>query len=149
MFDYFWLKKIQTVNPDLNLHLAVFVLRSITGILFFFQGYDKLFNIKIDGVVNAFGDSFDQKKISRMVLRPAIMVSSWIELLCGFLLAFGLESNIALYLLAFNMIFVALSFSFIKPMWDMQHFFPRLVFIVALLLLPPEWNKISIDQLLK
>jgi len=149
MFDYFWLEKIQTMNPDFNLHLAVFVLRCVTGILFFFQGYDKLFNIKITGVINTFEDSFSKKNISRNVLRPAIMLSSWIELLCGFLLALGLESNIALYILAFNLVFVSLAFSVIKPMWDMQHFFPRLVFVIALLLLPPEWDKISIDYLLK
>lgn len=137
------------MNQNFNLHLAVFVLRSVTGILFFFQGYDKLFNIKIAGVMNAFGDSFNQKKISRNILRPAVMLSSWIELLCGFLLAIGLESHMALYFLAFNMIFVALAFSLIKPMWDMQYYFPRLIFIIALLLLPSDWDKISLDHLFK
>ena len=148
MFDYFWLDKIQIMNPDFKLHLAVLLLRSVTGILFFFQGYDKIFNIKINGVINAFGNSFNQKNISRNLLKPSILLSAWIELLSGLFLTIGLETNIALYLLAFNMIFVALAFSFIKAMWDMQHYFPRLVFIFALLIIPSGWDTISLDHLL-
>jgi uncharacterized membrane protein YphA (DoxX/SURF4 family) len=136
------------MGPDFKFHLAAFLIRTITGILFFFQGYDKIFNIKISGVMNTFGNSFAQKKISNTFLRPSILLSAWIELICGLLLAIGLESNIALYLLAFNMIFVALAFSFIKAMWDMQHYFPRLVFIFILLILPSGWDTISLDHIL-
>src|SRR5689334_14729305 len=104
------------MNPGFNVMLATLVLRTVAGILFFFQGYDKLFNIRIAGIINTFGDSFFRKKIPAAALRPAILISSWIELICGLALFIGLERNIALYLLSFNMIFVALAFSIIKPM---------------------------------
>ena len=149
MFDYFWLKKIQTMNQDFNLQLALFLLRCVTGILFFFQGYDKIVNVKIEGVMNAFGDSFNQKNISRSLIRPAIAVSSYAELICGALLVFGFQRDMVLGILAVDMVLVALMFSIIKPMWDMQHFFPRFVFIIALLILPKEFDTLTIDHLLK
>ncbi len=137
------------MNQDFNLQLALLLLRCVTGILFFFQGYDKVFNVKIDGVMNAFGDSFNQKNISRSLVRPAITISSYAEMICGVLLVFGFQRDLALAILATDLVFVSLIFSMIKPMWDMQHFFPRFVFIIALLILPKEFDVFSIDHLLK
>ena len=149
MFDYFWLKNIQPMNQDFNFQLALLLLRLVTGILFFFQAYDKIFIIKLDGVMNAFGDSFNKKNISRSLIRPAVAASSYTELICGALLIFGFQRDLALIFLAVDMFFVALIFSIIKPMWDMQHYFPRFVFIITLLLLPKEFDTFTIDQMLK
>ena len=61
----------------------------------------------------------------------------------------GLGRDIALYVLASELVFVAIAFSLIQPMWDMEYFFPRLVFIIALLLIPGGWDKFSLDYVLR
>jgi uncharacterized membrane protein YphA (DoxX/SURF4 family) len=37
-----------------KVQIAEFIIRVFTGILFLFQGYDKVFKVKISGVVNTF-----------------------------------------------------------------------------------------------
>ena len=80
------------MNQEFNISIAILLLRLVTGILFYFQGYDKIFKIKIDGVVRTFNDS----------LKDAL--------------------------------------------WDLHFFLPRMVFIVSLLLLPPQNDFWSLDR---
>ena len=61
----------------------------------------------------------------------------------------GLFKYIALYMLGINLLVAAVVFSLIKPMWDMQYYFPRLVLVIALLLLPGDWDILTVDYLLK
>jgi putative oxidoreductase len=81
------------------------------------------------------------------ILKPLIAISSFIELLCGLLLIIGLFRNPALMLLSFNLVFVALSFSLIKPMWDMKFYFPRMILVVILLFCLPGHDIFSLDWL--
>ena len=46
------------------------------------------------------------------------------------------------------MIGASLAFSIMRPMWDLQHVFPRLALLVAVLILPEAWDLISIDNFL-
>lgn len=137
------------MNQELNLTVALCLLRVVTGILFFYQGCDKIFNVKIEGVVQAFMDSIRQTWVPRVFLRPFAVITSYIEMIAGLFLIFGLFRDASLYLLSFNLILVAFAFSSIKAMWDMQYFFPRMVFVVALLLLPSESDRWSLDFLLR
>ncbi len=137
------------LNGDYNDSIALFLIRTVTGILFFFQGYDKIFNIKIKNVVATFNDPLNKFRIPLAILKPLITISSVIELLCGLLLIIGLFRNPALMFLALNMIFVAFSFSFIKPMWDMKFYFPRMIFLIILLFCLPGNDIFSLDWILK
>lgn len=131
----------------INNAIAILLLRTVTGILFFFQGYDKLFNVKIINVVRTFSEPLCKSHFPLFLLKPSIALSSIIELICGLLLFFGLFKNIALFFLAGDMIFVAFVFSCMKPMWDMQYYFPRLLFIFILLMIAPAADIFSIDYL--
>ena len=132
----------------LSTSIAILMLRTITGVLFFFQGYDKLFKVRIDNVVRTFSDPLKKIYLNTSILKPAIALSSFIEFVCGLLLFIGLFKNIALYLLAGNLIFVALIFSAVKPMWDMQFFFPRLILVFILLIVSQTIDIFSLDYLL-
>lgn len=134
------------MNQEFNISIAILLLRLVTGILFFFQGYDKIFKIKIDGVVRTFNDSLKDALIPSSLLRPLVYLSSYVELICGGLLFFGLFREYSLYLLAADLVFVAFAFSSIKAMWDLHFFLPRMVFIVSLLLLPPQNDFWSLDR---
>ncbi|MCX6290536.1 MAG: DoxX family membrane protein [Bacteroidetes bacterium] len=137
------------MNQDLTLNLAVFALRTVTGILFLFQGYDKTFHVKADGIISSFETEVTKKFFSRGFLKATTYLSSYIEMIAGLMLLAGFGREIALSILAVEMIFVTVAFSLIKPMWDMQFFFPRFVFIITLLILPEEWDRFSLDHLLK
>ncbi len=131
----------------INNAIAILLLRTVAGLLFFFQGYDKLFNVKLNNVVRTFSEPLSKIHIPAFLLKPAIGISSIIELVCGLFLFFGLFKNMSLFFLAGNLVFVAFIFSCIKPMWDLQFYFPRLLLIFILLMLPPSSDIFSIDYL--
>lgn len=132
-----------------NEAILVFILRVILGLLFFFQGYDKVFKVKTPGVLDFFKSELGNIKIPDPVLKLSTYYTSYVEFICGALLIIGLFTKYALYLLGFDLILVVGAFSLIKPMWDMQLLFPRLVLLSILLYLPEEWNIISADHILK
>lgn len=136
------------MNQEFNISLAIFLLRTVTGILFMFQGYDKIFNIKIDSVVKTFSESVKSSLIPGSLLRPMVYISSYIEMICGSLLMIGLFREYSLFFLSLDLIFVAFAFSSIKAMWDMHFYLPRIVFISALLLLPVESDRWCLDALI-
>ncbi len=145
------LLKINTMllNICMNHHtVLLFVLRTILGILFFYQGYDKLFNIKMTGVIQSFRTELGTKKIPGFILVSSAWFTSLIEFSCGGLLILGLFKTYALYLLGIDLILVTGAFSIITPMWDMQLLFPRLILLAILLYVPSVSDLLSLDHLL-
>jgi hypothetical protein len=61
-------------------------------------------------------------------------------------LALGLFREPALYALAANMVGVAFAFSVLKPMW-IWVIIPRFMLLMALLLLPSEWDLFALGRL--
>src|ERR1700733_1427531 len=98
-------------DPEINKALALFVIRIVAGILFFSQAYDRLFHVRIEGVLNAFGDSLTRRKIPRSFQRFVVVLSSYTKLAGGMLLVLGLFKYIALYALGINLLFAAIAFS--------------------------------------
>ena len=132
---------------EINRSVALLLIRVITGILFFFQAYDKIFNLGTKNVAETFRYSLSPRFINENMFYTGVRISSYIELAGGIVLVLGFFRNYALYILGADLIFVALFFSMMRPMWDMQFFFPRLVLIIVLLLCPPEWDAFTIDKL--
>jgi uncharacterized membrane protein YphA (DoxX/SURF4 family) len=131
-----------------NESILVFTLRVILGLLFFFQGYDKVFKVKLSGVISTFRHELGSIKIPNIILKVSAYYTSYIEFFCGIFLVFGLFTQYSLYLIGIDLILVVGAFSLIKPMWDMQLVFPRLLLFSILLYLPEEWNQISADYIL-
>lgn len=131
-----------------KLEITEFIIRVFAGILFFFQGYDKVFKIKISGVVDNFLEDAEHIHIHKPLVTGFTYCTSFIELICGALLIIGLFTNYALLALGFDLVLVCFAFSIIRPMWDMQYVFPRLALITFLLVLPNEYTKIALDYLL-
>lgn len=131
-----------------NQNVLVFVLRVILGLLFFFQGYDKVFKIKVANVISFYRKELGTIQMPNAILSISTYYNSYTEFICGALLIVGLFTQYALYLLGINLILVVGAFSLIKPMWDIQLVSPRLMLLAFLLYLPQEWNQISIDYIL-
>ena len=133
---------------EYKIQITECIIRLFTGILFFFQGYDKIFKLKIHGVVNNFLEEAEHIHIHKPLLTIISYCTSYIELIAGFLLMIGFFTNYALVALGLDLILVCFAFSLIRPMWDLQHVFPRLLLIIILLLFPNECAKISLDYFL-
>ena len=58
-----------------NLQYVYLLIRTVTGTLFFFQGYDKIFNVKVINVVNVFEDLQKRFSIGQHSLKLLIYIS--------------------------------------------------------------------------
>lgn len=128
--------------------VAVLIARILLGVLFFFQGYDAVFNIGMRRVIEAYQNSFSNKHIPSSLVVLASWFTSLTELICGLMLIFGLFQYIALYLLGINLIVAAIGFGLNEPMWDSKYVLPRLLLLLFLLCVPSSWGIISLDHLI-
>lgn len=126
--------------------MAVLLVRVFTGILFFFQGYDKIFRMGLKTTYDTVMPSYQKAGIPSGMTRGFIFLTSWIELIGGILLILGLLKYAALYALGADLLIVALSMSILNPMWDMQYIFPRLLLVLFLLIFPSSLDIIALDH---
>ena len=92
---------IDFLSCENNEAVLVFILRVILGMLFFFQGYDKVFNIKMPGVIESFNYELGTIKIKKWILLPSAYFTSYIELIGGILLIIGFSlTSLILFFLA-------------------------------------------------
>ena len=133
---------------EYKLQFAEVIARLFLGILFFTQGYDKVFNVKISGVVANFLADAEHLHIHKPMVTLFTYLTSFVELIGGFLLIIGLYINYTLVMLGFDLVLVCFAFSMVRPMWDMQYVFPRLLLVIILLFMPDWDNKIGFDHLL-
>lgn len=138
------------MQPIVQYHeiAAVFMARVFLGLLFFFQGYDAVFNVKVKYVIEAYVNSFTNKGIPKFLTVCGSWFTSYTELIAGFLLVFGLFEYFALYLLGIDLLLASIAFNITSPMWDMRFVFPRLILLIFLLVAPPSWNVWTFDNLL-
>ena len=134
---------------DSKLQIAELLLRCFAGVLFLFQGYDKLFIIKMSTVIETFRSDASQHHVPKFLVTVLAYYTSIVEFFGGLLLILGLFTNYTLYALGFDLLAVAFAFSCVEPLWDMKHVFPRFILVILLLLLPIENNQLSLDYLLK
>lgn len=127
---------------------TAFIARVFLGSLFFFQGYDAVFNVKVKNIISTYETVFSNRGIPKFLIKTGACFTSYTELIGGLLLIFGLFEYCALYLLGLNLIAASIAFSITQPMWDMRFVFPRLVLLLFLLATPPSWNIWTIDSLL-
>lgn len=133
---------------DYKLEIAELLVRTFAGILFLFQGYDKLFRIKMPGVIDAFAADANRYHIPRPILSIVAYYTSIVELLGGFFLIAGFLTSYTLYALGIDLVLVSLAFSFMNPMWDMKYVFPRFVLLIVVLIMPENYQLFSVDHLI-
>ncbi|MFN7013549.1 MAG: DoxX family protein [Bacteroidia bacterium] len=130
-------------------HAAYLIARLFLGILFFVQGYDKIFRVKVQTVYATMLPSFNRLKMNPSLVKTMAYVTSYIEFIGGIMLIIGFFTKAALLLLGVDLLIVAIGLGMLTPMWDMQHAFPRLILLLILLILPDFWNVFSLDELFK
>lgn len=128
--------------------ITVFIARIFLGLLFFFQGYDALFKVKVSNIIQAYEEDFSRRGIPRFLTAFGAWFTSIAEFVGGAFLILGLFHYFSLYLIGINLIIASIGFGIVSPMWDMRYVFPRLALLLFLLVLPPSWNVFSLDHLL-
>ena len=128
-----------------NEAFAAFLIRVFLGILFFAQGYDNVFRVSVKGVIKTFEHPLIVKNMPRSILVLSTYFTSYVELIGGFLLIIGFVKYYALYALGIDLLMATVAFSIIEPMWNLKHVFPRILLLFLLLIIPPQWDVISID----
>lgn len=129
--------------------LAAITLRLTVGILFAFQGYEKVVRIGISGVVDAVGPAYKKLGFHDFSIRLISFLTSWIELLFGILFAVGFFTIPSAMFLCIDLIIVTAGMSMLDPAQDMKIIFPRLVLLVVYLLLAAPADFLTLDSLLR
>lgn len=129
-----------------KLDLAVLLMRIVLGILFFMQGYDKVFGLGLKRTEEGVEEAMRDTKIPASLVKGITLVSSIIELLGGLMLIVGILIYPALTFLGVDLLVVVFAMSLREPLWDMRFVWPRLVLVLALLLLPSACDRLSLDH---
>lgn len=132
---------------NLNQQIAITTLRLILGFVFLMQGIGKVFKFGIDTVYENFFLTSYGDLLPEFLLKFTAYYTSYVELIAGFLLMVGLFRNYALYALASVLVIVTFGHGLAEPIWDLSHVLFRAVLLVALLLLPEQWDRFTVDGL--
>lgn len=131
-----------------NESIVIFTLRVILGTMFFLQGYDKVFKLGIKKVIESYEYELGHIKIPNFIIVPSAFYTSFVELIGGLMLILGLFSKYALVALGVDLMMVVFVFSLMQPLWDMKFVFPRLMIWCAVMVIPNNYDILSLDYLL-
>lgn len=121
-------------------------IRGLLGIIFFMQGFGKVFTFSVPKVYQMFFRDFESTFLPKWLIWLTAYYTSYVELICGFLLILGLWRKYAMWLLAADLFVVSFGHGLLEPIWDLSHVMPRAILLVILFLVPQEWDKWSADR---
>ena len=127
---------------------GIFFIRVLLGIIFLMQGFGKVFTIAVANVYDLFFKAYEATFLPKWLIVSTAYFTSYVELICGFLLVIGLFKKKALYLLAIDLLIVSFGHGLTEPIWDLSHVLPRAILLAALMLLPAQWDKWNVDTLI-
>ncbi|MBS1505198.1 MAG: DoxX family membrane protein [Bacteroidetes bacterium] len=131
---------------NINQVIAITTLRLVLGFIFFFQGFGKVFTWGVEKVYHMdFFLPMYKDLLPEWLIHLTAYYTSYVELVAGFLVVIGLKRDYALYSLATVLVIVTFGHGLAEPIWDLSHVMPRTILLAALLLLPKEWDKYSLD----
>jgi len=135
---------------DTNKKVAVTLIRLLLGLIFLMQGYGKVFTYGVENLYNMdFFHGTYKDLLPDFVTRGTAYFTSYTELIAGFLLTVGLLRDYALYALAAVLVVVTFGHGLAEPIWDLSHVMFRTILLLALLLLPSQWDCYGLDSLLQ
>ena len=146
------LKKRKAMNSQsktsVNKATAVLFLRLILGLIFLMQGIGKVFMFGKDNVFSML-QAETKGWFPEIIVHVTGFYTSYVELIAGLLLVIGLKVDYALYTLASVLVIVCFGHGLVYTIWDLSHVIPRVILLTAILLLPKEWDRFSIDHWMK
>lgn len=132
----------------LDSHMTAFAMlavRWVLGTLLLFQAFDKIFTVGLSSFNATIVDGLKKSKLPKGFILFSGTVSSYIELVGSIMLILGVFLPLVYPILALNLLMVSIGFSYMKPMWDMNIFFPRFVLLIFLMSIPSVLDIYSLD----
>jgi uncharacterized membrane protein YphA (DoxX/SURF4 family) len=126
---------------------AILFTRMLLGIIFLMQGYGKVFTYSVAKVYVMFFKDLELTPLPKWLLWATVYYTSYVELICGFLLVIGLFRQYSLLLLGIDLLMVSFGHGLMEPIWDLQHVMPRAILLITLLLVPQQWDVWNTDRL--
>lgn len=136
------------IISEYHAEMAALFARVFLGLLFFFQGYDAVVKIGMRESVEAIRLPLQGKGIPDFMIVLGTWFNSYVELICGALLIFGLFQFASMYLLGITLLVASIGFGIHTALWDTKNVMPRLLLLIFLLAVPEHWHLFSIDTLL-
>ena len=131
---------------NLNHIIAALTLRLILGFIFFMQGLGKVFTWGVENVYNMdFFYKTYKDLLPNFLIHATAYYTSYIELIGGLMVVLGFKRDYSLYALASVLVIVTFGHGLAEPIWDLSHVMPRTILLVAILILPKEWDRFSVD----
>ncbi|MDQ3110606.1 MAG: DoxX family protein [Bacteroidota bacterium] len=127
--------------------IALLFMRIILGILFLMQGYDKVFGLGLKKTEEGIEFAMRGKKLPGSIIKTVTVISSFVELFGGIMLIAGFMIYPALVCLGIDLVVVVFAMSLRESLWDMRFVWPRLILLLAILLLPSAYDRFSFDHL--
>ena len=134
------------MNDRTSRAIAVLFARALLGTIFTMQGFGKVFTFTVTKVYDMFFKDFEKTFLPKWLIWGTAYYTSYVELICGFLLVIGLFRKYALCLLALDLLVVSFGHGFMEPIWDLQHVMPRAILLIAILVVPSQWDKWNLDD---
>jgi putative oxidoreductase len=131
-----------------NRAVGLLCLRLLLGVIFFMQGFGKVFSWGVEQVYQSSFAISSYQNFPDWLLSAVAYYTSYVELIAGFLLLIGWWRDYSLYALASVLIIVSFGHGWASPIWDLQHVLFRALLLVSLLLLPKSWDKWTLEALL-
>ena len=128
---------------------AIFFARAVVGLIFFMAGVWKVFQLGPIGHVRRYFLPFQDTFLPTWSLWAVGFAIPFVELIAGALVILGLLTRPALISLGFVLVIVTFGHLLDQPLYALhEHVIPRLALVLLVLLLPREWDRYSIDNLM-
>src|ERR1700749_4335070 len=124
-------------------------IRTLLGIIFFMQGYGKVFTFGVRKVYDMFFKDFENTFLPKSIIIATAYYTSYVEMIAGALLIVGFFRKQAIIFLAADLLMVSFGHGLMEPIWDLSHVIPRAILLGSLFFLPAEWDKWNLDSLIK
>jgi uncharacterized membrane protein YphA (DoxX/SURF4 family) len=127
---------------------GIFFTRALLGIIFFMQGFGKIFTFTVPVVYGRFFKEFETTFLPKWLIWTTAYYTSYIELIGGLFLLIGLFRKLTCCLLAIDLLIVSFGHGLLEPIWDLSHVIPRTLLLLVLFFSPPDWDRWNADHFL-
>ena len=128
--------------------IPILFARLLLGIIFFWQGFGKVFTIGVANLYDNGFTSYEETFLPVFLVKFTAYFTSYGELLFGFLILLGLFRKQSYYGLALILLIVSFGHGLQTPIWDLQHVFVRSVLLLFLMMTFKK-DRVALDVLIK
>jgi len=132
----------------MRIQIVVLFVRVLLGLIFFWQGFGKIFKWGINNVYDSGFKPFEDTFLPEFILKSTLYFTSYTEFIGGFLLIIGLFRKQVYYLFAIVLLIIAFGHGLQSPIWDLQHVFIRSAFLIFLMMLFDK-DSLNLDRFIK